>query len=262
MDELDQSKRLSQERFGKYAQGYVTSQTHAASYELDLLASLAEAEPHWRMLDIATGGGHTSLHFAWLVNQVVAVDLTEAMLKAARGYHASKGAANLVYTSADAENLPFPAESFDLVTCRIAAHHFPDVAAFVAEGARVLRRGGRFVFQDQVVPDDHEAGRFVNEFERKRDPSHHLAYDRQRWLEFFERVGLKVSVDQIIQKQQNFLNWAQMQNCSKETMAELVEMALNSPPIAHQWLRPENFSNTSSATFRNQHIVLLALKDQ
>jgi ubiquinone/menaquinone biosynthesis C-methylase UbiE len=260
MDNSDKSKQLSRERFGKFAAGYVTSQTHASVNELELLATLAGAKPHWQMLDIATGGGHTSLYFASQVSQVIAVDLTEAMLEAARKYHASKRATNIAYTAADAENLPFPSGSFDLVTCRIAAHHFPDVAAFVKEGARVLRKEGRFVFQDQVVPDDVGAGNYVNDFERKRDPSHHLAHDRQSWLKFFDMAGLTVSSDQIIAKQHNFLNWAQMQNCGPETITELVEMALHSPAIAYEWLQPTNFNDLSTATFRNQHIILLATK--
>lgn len=261
MDNSDRSKQLSQDRFGRFAQGYVTSQTHASLNELDLLATLANAKPHWKMLDVATGGGHTSLHFARQVSQVIAVDLTEAMLIAARKYHASREAKNIAYASADAEKLPFPSGTFDLVTCRIAAHHFPDVASFVGEGARVLRKGGRLVFQDQVVPDDEDAGNFVNDFERTRDPSHHFAYDRQTWLAFFEKAGLKVSGDQIIAKQHNFLNWAQMQNCSPETITELVEMVLHSPAIAFEWLQPENFSDLSAATFRNQHIIMRATKD-
>lgn len=261
MDNSDKIKKLSQERFGKYAQGYVTSQTHSAQSELEVLGSFAEAQPGWRMLDIATGGGHTSLYFASRVKEVVAVDLTEGMLWAARSYHASKSATNLFYAASDAENLPFPAESFDLVTCRIAAHHFPDVNAFVKEGARVLRKGGRFVFQDQVVPDDGEAGKYVNDFERKRDPSHNYAYNRQDWISFFERAGLLVSGSQVIRKKHNFLNWAQMQNCSPETIAEVAEMAIQAMPVAQEWLQPENFSDLPTASFYNRHIILLATKD-
>jgi ubiquinone/menaquinone biosynthesis C-methylase UbiE len=183
------------------------------------------------------------------------------MLIAARGFHTSKGKSNIFYTCADSESLPFSKESFDLVVCRIAAHHFPDVAAFVEEGARVLCKGGQFIFQDQVVPDDREAGLFVNDFERKRDPSHHLAYDRLGWLAFFENSGLKVILGQIITKQHNFVHWTQMQNCSPETTAELVEMALHSPPIARQWLQPDKFFDIDSATFCNRHLILLARKE-
>ena len=125
----------------------------------------------------------------------------------------------------------------------------------------MLRKDGRFIFQDQVIPDDEEAGRYVNEFERLRDPSHHHAYDRQSWNDFFKSAGLKVSAEQIIQKQHNFLNWAQMQSCSDETIAGLVEMAINLPPIARSWLQPENFSNLPAATFQNQHIILKAEKE-
>jgi ubiquinone/menaquinone biosynthesis C-methylase UbiE len=261
MDNSDQIKKLAQDRFGKYAQGYVTSQTHSAQSELDILGSFAEAQPGWRTLDIATGGGHTSLYFASRVKSVMAVDLTEGMLKAARNHHASKGATNIHYASSDAESLPFPAESFDLVTCRIAAHHFPNVAEFVKEGARVLRKGARFVFQDQVVPDDSQAAELVNDFERKRDPSHHIAYDRESWVRFFEMAGLAVFEQELISKKHNFLNWAQMQSCSQETIEALAGMALRLSPIAKEWLQPENFPDAASATFQNRHLVLLARKD-
>ena len=54
---------------------------------------------------------------------------------------------------ADAEALPFPDCHFDLVTCRIAAHHFAGVPTFVAEVWRVLRKGGTLALVDNVAPD-------------------------------------------------------------------------------------------------------------
>lgn len=93
------------------------------------------------MLDVATGAGHTALLFAPYVAQVVAGDVTFSMLRTTAELAAARGIGNVVPAGADAQALPFAADSFDLVTCRLGAHHFPQVAAFVAEAARVLRPG-------------------------------------------------------------------------------------------------------------------------
>ena len=90
------------------------------------------------MLDVATGAGHTALAFAPHVAKVTATDITEEMLAQAKKLAASRGLGNVKTVPAKAEDLPFPDMSFDLVTCRLAAHHFADVAAFAAEAFRVL----------------------------------------------------------------------------------------------------------------------------
>jgi ubiquinone/menaquinone biosynthesis C-methylase UbiE len=78
---------------------------------------------------------------------------------------------------ARAEDLPFEDGSFDVVTCRIAAHHFADVRKAVAEMARVTQR--LLVIEDNVF-----RGENVEEAERLRDPTHVRCYSRRsgkRW---------------------------------------------------------------------------------
>ena len=90
----------------------------------------------------------------------------------------------------DAEEIPYPDASFDLVTCRIAPHHFPDPAAFVRESARVLRSGGRFVLVDSTVPDG-DAGVFFNRFETLRDPSHVRSLTVDEWQGLIAAAGTR-----------------------------------------------------------------------
>ena len=135
------SKRRHRQRFGQFAQGYVESKGHASGDDLERLVEIAQPQPDWAMLDVATGGGHTALKFAPFVKKVVALDLTPKMLEAAEKFITDKGTTNVEFTAGDAEQLPFEDNTFDLVTSRIAPHHFPDCWRFVQESARVLKSG-------------------------------------------------------------------------------------------------------------------------
>src|SRR4029079_7287745 len=87
-----------------------------------------------------------------------------------------------------AEALPFPDGSFDVVACRIAAHHFTDVAAAMREMARVTRR--LVVVEDTLYVDER-----VEEAERLRDPTHVRSYSEPEWAGFMEAAGLEVGRD-------------------------------------------------------------------
>ena len=120
-------KSLAQQRFGRAAADYATSEVHAKGASLARLVELTEPKPHWRVLDVATGAGHTALAFAPHVAKVTATDITKEMLAETRKLAKARGLSNVKTLSAGAEDLPFPDASFDLVVCRLAAHHFDDV---------------------------------------------------------------------------------------------------------------------------------------
>jgi ubiquinone/menaquinone biosynthesis C-methylase UbiE len=126
---------------------------HAKGASLQRLVELTEPKPHWRVLDVATGAGHTALAFAPHVAKVTATDITEEMLREARKLAASRGLTNVRTLYAKAEDLPFPDASFDLVVCRLAAHHFDDMKGFAAEACRVLMPGGTIGIVDTIAPD-------------------------------------------------------------------------------------------------------------
>ncbi len=255
------SRSLSQERFGRFAKGYVTSQTHAKGFGLERMLAITQPESDWFVLDIATGGGHTALKFAPYVNRVVAADLTLTMLHAAREFIKGQGFSNVQYLAADAESLSLPKGFFDLVTCRIAPHHFLDCARFVEDASRTLKPGGLLIVQDQLMPEDESAARYVNDFERLRDPSHHWAYTQADWVKMFTNAGLDVEYSEKIIKQHQLIPWAERQGCTAEVIDELRRMLVGSPPIAAEWLQARDI-DTSEATFINQHIIISGRKPE
>lgn len=261
MDTSEDSKGLSRERYSRFARRYVDSPTHAKGVDLDRLVQLAAPQPDWRMLDVATGGGHTALKFAPLVGQVIASDLTEKMLSAAREFIQGQGVVNLKYSLGDAEALPFASESFDLVTCRIAPHHFPNPFHFAQEAARVTKTAGLVLVQDHLLPDDPVAGHSVDDFERRRDPSHRRAFNRREWLAIFAAAGLDVLHTEVFVKRHDFISWAERQSCPPELMAELQGMLAEMPQAALDWLQPQHWG-TLQASFANQHLIIVGRKNK
>ncbi|MCY3831956.1 MAG: methyltransferase domain-containing protein [Chloroflexi bacterium] len=256
MTETRDSKALSKARYTRFADGYVTSETHARGSDLDRLLAIAQPQPHWQVLDIATGGGHTALKFAPHVAHVIASDLTPRMLETARRFIVEdRGVGNVSFEQADAENLPFEEDRFDLVTCRIAPHHFPDAQRFVRECARVLKAGGVFLLQDHALPLDAEAARFVDAFERLRDPSHNRAFNEREWRAMFARAGIEVEHSEQYLKRHDFLSWARRQGCDDATIAALIAMLDDASPSARAWLDPQGWGREKT-TFLNRHILL------
>ena len=256
MSESQDSKALSQARYSRFAEGYITSETHARGSDLDRLLAIVQPQPQWQALDIATGGGHTALKFAPHVAHVIASDLTPRMLEKARRFIVEeRGVDNVSFEKADAENLPFEDDRFDLVTCRIAPHHFPDAPRFVLECARVLKAGAVFMLQDHVLPDDFEAACFVDRFERRRDPSHHRAFAEAEWMAMFRRAGFTIEHSEHYLKRHDFIPWARRQGNDDAAIAELIQIVHDAPPIAREWMDPQNWGG-EKATFLNRHILI------
>ena len=258
---MTDSKNLSRERYTKYADGYVTSQTHAKGSELDRLIEVAQPQADWVALDVATGGGHTALKFAPHVRRVVATDLTPNMLNKAKAHLKEKGADNVEFKVVDAEDLTFEDNSFDLVTCRIAPHHFPDVFKFVQESTRVLKPGGILLVQDQVLPDDERDAHYVDSFEKLRDPSHNRAFAEYEWRGMFLDAGLTIEHTEQLTKRHDLIDWAERQGCTPETIEQLMVLLKQAPEAAAAWM-DATCIGTPEATFVNHHIIILGRKSK
>jgi SAM-dependent methyltransferase len=107
-----------------------------------------------------------------------------------------------------AEAMPYAEGTFQLVTCRVAPHHFSAPADFVREVARVLAPGGWFLLIDGTVPDDAPAaGTWLNRVEKLRDPSHVELYAPAQWRAGCEAAGLPVEQHWLRHKKQPDLQW-------------------------------------------------------
>ena len=116
--------------------------------------SLGSLEPGERVLDLGCGAGTDSLVAAQMVGPggtVTGIDMTAEMLAKARASAAELGVTNVEFVEGEAESLPFPERSFDVVISNGVIDLVPDKDAVFAELHRVLVPGGRIQVADVTI---------------------------------------------------------------------------------------------------------------
>lgn len=254
----DDPKARVLRQYGAVGDAYVRSRGHAGGADLARLVEVLAPRPDERLLDVATGGGHVARVFAPHVVEVVASDLTPEMLAQAEAFLAGLGLANVTFALADAEALPFPEASFDLVTCRIAPHHFPHPARFVCEAARVLRPGGRFGLIDSTVPAG-ALGALFNRFELARDPSHVRSLTVDEWLGAIADAGLAIRGVEHFPKRHDFVDWTDRARLPAEQRPAVAAILLEAGPAAAAAFKLEVDAGTLVA-FTDDKVLFVAEK--
>jgi SAM-dependent methyltransferase len=184
------------------AELYRTSAIHSSGDDLDLLVEWCQPAEGVTALDVATGGGHVARRLREAGATVVTVD-------PAPGMQAD--------TTAAAEDLPFADGSFDVVACRLAAHHFADVGRAVREFARVA--SGRVVICDNTFVSD-----VSEEADVVRDPSHVRNYSVDQWHELFEAAGLEVADERFMYRPLEIEPWLERAGCTGEDAVRVREL--------------------------------------
>lgn len=197
---------------------------HRSGPSLAKLVEYCEPRGSDKVLDVATGTGHTALALARQVAEVIGIDLAERMLEQARLLAQEQRINNVRFLAASAEHIPFQDRTFDLITSRLAPHHFEDGLEFLIEVKRLLATGGRFVIADQVSRSAN-IGPWIDQWERKRDPSHRTQRTRDEWKALAETAGLQWKKDEIVNYPLDFDWWVTQAKCEASVVAELIKMA-------------------------------------
>jgi ubiquinone/menaquinone biosynthesis C-methylase UbiE len=190
------------EVWSERAAAYRESEAHRSGRDLELFADWAAGRT---VLDVASGGGHVARRLREAGSTVVTCDPAPGMK------------ADVLCT---AEHLPFAEDSFDVVACRVAAHHFEDVAAALREMARVS--GELVLVADNLFVD--EAG---EEADRLRDPTHVRNYSEAEWRELFSQAGLEVELFEREEKRVELEAWLERAGCTGAEATRVRELLAN-----------------------------------
>ena len=184
------------------ADAFRESPAHREGPDLDLLVEWCEPGPDVKVLDVATGGGHVARRLRAEGCTVVTVDPAPGMK---------------AVVVAPADHLPFEEGSFDVVTCRIAAHHFSDLDAAVKEMARVSNR--LFVVEDNLFRGEH-----AEEAERLRDPTHVRCYSEDEWKDVVTGAGFEVEQVEHFDRRQSLEGWLERVDTPRDAAARIREL--------------------------------------
>ncbi|HLG96348.1 MAG TPA: methyltransferase domain-containing protein [Bryobacteraceae bacterium] len=176
------------DQFTRQASPFANAPAIRNQEALNRIVTLAEAGPDDIVLDVACGPGLLVCAFAKVVRHATGIDVTPAMLDQARIEQQRSGVDNVSWQLGSVPPLPFPDQSFSIVSSRFALHHIPDPLPVVQEMRRVCRSGGRVVVADSA-PAASKAEAF-NAMERLRDPSHVRAMPVEELRGLFRRADL------------------------------------------------------------------------
>ncbi|MDA8194883.1 MAG: methyltransferase domain-containing protein [Thermaerobacter sp.] len=226
------SNELVERQFSRLAGRYETSAVHAQGQDLGWMVSDAALTGQERVLDVGTGAGHTALALAPGAWTVTGIDLTADMIARAAQLAERRALANVQFVVGDVVRLPFPADYFDRVACRFAAHHFVDPDGAAREISRVLRPGGRLLLIDHIAPDDGELDAFINRVDWLRDPSHVREWTAREWAHRFQQVDIPTTVAREWDLTLEVGWWLEQAGTPGERRQEILQMLRDAPPAA------------------------------
>lgn len=238
MSGLDDVQRASRDQFDKQSANYGKGHILADVDDVRRALRYAHLPEKARVLDIATGGGHTGLHLASLGHRVVASDLTLGMLDKVAALAAERGL-SIERCRHAAEKLPYADGSFDGVTCRFAPHHFTCPASFIMEVSRVLKDRGPFILIDGTVEDGQpEVEQWIHDVEKLRDPSHHRFVTPGKWEWLCREMGLRILHREIFPLKQPNLQWYfETARTSPENREAVCRLISSAPDAVREVLR-------------------------
>jgi ubiquinone/menaquinone biosynthesis C-methylase UbiE len=240
--------RQIQNNFGIAAADYVTSKVHASGQDLAWAVEVSTLTGTERVLDIATGGGHTAFALAPYAAEVVALDITPQMLVVARQAATERGLSNISFIEGDAAQLPAPDASFDLVACRQAAHHFPHIRQSVQEWARVLKPSGKIILVDSVSPEEPDADAFLEEVEILRDPSHVRSQRISQWTALLQEAGFIITITRSSGIVLEIADWTRRMRTPAASIARIEHLLRTASPAIRELLHIEEQNSLLSFT--------------
>ena len=248
----------SSQRFNSIASNYATSEVHISSPTLARLhALLPRIET---VCDVASGAGHTGLSFAGDAKRIVALDPAPKMLEEFRKLAGGRQGVVVETVESFAESIPLPSESFDLVVCRLAAHHFTDVDKAMREMTRLAKSGGYVAVIDLEGDENPELDALNHDIEMLHDPTHVRSYTARRWREMFAANTLEViSCEGRCREIAGGLTvrrWCELGNSGQEALQAIQDRLAATP---EDWLAQLEITRDADGEFRIPVRTLLIL---
>jgi len=216
-----------------------------------LIRLLARLQPlaGAQALSIAADDGRTAQMLAQHGAQVVSAD--------ERARHVATHCARFEMT-----RLPFRAQRLALIVVRDVACRLADVPRFLSECARVLLPAGALALLEPLAPAVPAAARYVNAFERLRDPKHAQQFSLADWKRMLHVAALELTHHETLVTRLS-LYCAHSAQHDAETLLRLRVLLHQAPQAVRAFLKPSYREDGSGdVSFERQQVILVARKAQ
>lgn len=192
--------------FAKQAPKYSINQLNRIQ-ELQWILNKLPLQPHYQCLDVSAGTGALTNLIAPKVKSIIGIDISEEMLEQARNNSRKLNCVNVQFQRMNAEMISFTHEQFDLVTSRLAIHHWEKPETIIREMVRVCKQDGYVALIDIVTLNEYNqrVREKQQKFEKMRDPSHLWMFTPNELSELVKKLGLTV-VDECFHKREEMVD--------------------------------------------------------
>ena len=156
-----------------------------------------------RVLDLACGPGNSAYLLSQGAQTVVGLDLSKAMLQAARERCAAK---NVTFVQGDGLHLPFASQTFDACYISFCFAHIFRARQLIREMTRILRPNGILAVMDVVAMGRRQSEQ-VNRLERAREGCYTRIYEFTQFMRLFCGLPLEWRSCQLTKRAVDFRSW-------------------------------------------------------
>ena len=187
---------------------------------LDYTVKLMNLSASDCVLEVAAGTCACGRSIAPLVERVVCLDATDAMLDVGRREAAAAGLGNMEFVNGLAEEIPYADGTFDAVLSRLAFHHFAEVGRPFAEQARVLKKGGKLILIDMEAARE-DLREVEDRLETVRDFSHVRNVSVAEFEALYAAHGIRLVEKQLTRIAVSLAAWMDLTQVSEAGRAEI-----------------------------------------
>ena len=166
------------------------------------VVEFSRVRPGATVLEVGAGTGNFLALFEEVAGALIAIDLTERMLRTAQSDFTG-----MSLVLGDGARMPLGSRSVDLASCAQMLHHVPEPLPLIKEMARVCAPAGHVLIVDQAATERYEEIAFMNQLEAIRDPSHAMSRPPSAMRILVQSAGLEIVDERIVDSEQRMSTW-------------------------------------------------------
>lgn len=254
---ISSNAKTIQKSFTRQAKNFETKSMNFTKQEyLAHMVSCIAPKKTDTVLEVAAGTCICGRALAPLVKKVTCLDMTTAML--AVGKSKSEKLKNIDFVQGDAEKLPFPDNSFDIIISRLAFHHFSNPKCCFSEMARALKTDGKLVVVDMEAAEETLRDT-EDEIETLRDPSHMRNLSKEEFAEMFREHHLPIILTDSTELPVSLSAWLALTNTPAEISADISKRLENDISGGHlTGFRP--YRKNGEICFNHRWLMMIGVK--